>query len=546
MRDIPGPQFRVAPSDWELVNRAKLKRLLIVVVLVGVVWRCVRFAMRYPIWGDEALLLLNLLDKDYAGLTRQLDNCQIAPILFLWGELTVTRLLGTSEYAVRLLPFLAGITALAVFIRVASLTLSPLGRLFACGIMSVSVWPVTMGANAKPYALDLLMSVSLLWFALEWLRRPPACRWLFGLCLLSPIALLSSYPSVFVASAVILVLLPAVWQSRDRGVMGVFVLLGLLTALTFSVHFLFVGRPHLASAIAGTNTADAMASYWAENFPPASPIRCVIWLGMMHTGEMMSYPIGDANGGGTLTALLLAIGVISLWKSSHRRVVALCLIPFLLNLIAAAMHRYPYGSDRLSLHLAGPIVLLMGHGLSCSVHAFQAPAHRSRLVGCTVGFLVLLALGGTLWHTLRPYRGKDDLWVRSAVTACLSRRPPGASVVVLPSATGDYAVADWYLRSHGIEVVRDVGDFLRGPRDRIMAVQADRVAAKLPLEPAFPAEDIPELKLTRQFTLAQPVRDPDDMQFRFTVSLWRHYLRHVDEATANSSASQPRERQGRY
>ena len=39
-------------------------------VAVGVAWRSVRFFLQFPIWGDEAHICLNLLDRDYAGLER--------------------------------------------------------------------------------------------------------------------------------------------------------------------------------------------------------------------------------------------------------------------------------------------------------------------------------------------------------------------------------------------------------------------------------------------------------------------------------------------
>ena len=37
------------------------------------------------------MLLLNVLERDYAGLTEHLRYAQVAPLLFLWGEATAWR-----------------------------------------------------------------------------------------------------------------------------------------------------------------------------------------------------------------------------------------------------------------------------------------------------------------------------------------------------------------------------------------------------------------------------------------------------------------------
>src|SRR4051812_2238754 len=76
---------------------------------VGVLWRVVRYLLQFPIWGDEAFILVNLLDLDYADLTGKLEYSQVAPLLFLWAEKSALTLLGGAEWCVRLVPFLAGL-----------------------------------------------------------------------------------------------------------------------------------------------------------------------------------------------------------------------------------------------------------------------------------------------------------------------------------------------------------------------------------------------------------------------------------------------------
>src|SRR5262249_5750228 len=149
---------------------------------------------------------------DYLGLTRGLRNCQVAPLLFLWGELTSLRLLGPSELSMRLLPFLTGMGSLILFWRLAQATLPPLARTIAVGFLAVAIWPVSMGAFTKPYTLDLFMSLLLILPALHWLQRPQQPRWLILLMLATPLAIFSSYPVVFVGGAISLALVATAWR----------------------------------------------------------------------------------------------------------------------------------------------------------------------------------------------------------------------------------------------------------------------------------------------------------------------------------------------
>ena len=206
---------------WQLQNLARFRKLALAMLAIGLFWRCTRYLMAFPIWGDEALLALNFLHLDYRGLTQRLENCQIAPLLFLWGELTACHWLGTTELALRLLPFLAGLGGLVLFYRLAREMLGPLASGLAVGFLAVATWPVSMGTFIKPYSLDLLLSVALLLPAVQWLKNREQTWRLALLTCLAPVALLGSYPAVFIAGAVSLCS-PGLSIARATGRFGCF------------------------------------------------------------------------------------------------------------------------------------------------------------------------------------------------------------------------------------------------------------------------------------------------------------------------------------
>ena len=74
-------------------------------MVLGVLLRIARYAMDYPLWWDEAFVAVNFIRRDYLDLLRPLDYGQVCPILFLWAELTMVKLLGFSEVVASAVPF---------------------------------------------------------------------------------------------------------------------------------------------------------------------------------------------------------------------------------------------------------------------------------------------------------------------------------------------------------------------------------------------------------------------------------------------------------
>ena len=96
---------------------ASFAQATLIVVVAGLLWRTVRYALAFPLWGDEAFVAVNFLTRDLLGLTRPLEYFQIAPPGFLLAEWLAVRAFGTGERALRLVPYLAGVASLLLFWR---------------------------------------------------------------------------------------------------------------------------------------------------------------------------------------------------------------------------------------------------------------------------------------------------------------------------------------------------------------------------------------------------------------------------------------------
>jgi hypothetical protein len=228
-----------------------------------------------------------------------------------------------------------------------------------------------------------------------------------------PFAVCLSYPTVFVAGAISLVLVSAVFRDPNRAARGWFIACNLLFAASFLGHLLLVGREGNASNLAGREAY--MQGFWHHGFPESGFFPVLGWLFRVHVGKIFSHPV-SFNGGGLLGLVLVALGIRLLLRQGQRSLVLLCVLPYGLHLLAALVHRYPYGMHpRLEQHLLPGYCLLAGAGLTAVIESFAAtPRVQSRWLLGTVSVLVLVGVIVTLRSDGCPYEHHEDRaqWAR--------------------------------------------------------------------------------------------------------------------------------------
>jgi hypothetical protein len=423
---------------------------VVATIAAGVAWRLVRYLGQFPIWGDEAMLLLNIFERDYAGLTGYLRFAQVAPLLFLWQEKTALLVFGTAEWSVHLFPFGAGIGAFLIFWRTCHTSFPPMVAGLAAAVLAVSYYPVRHACEVKPYAFDLLYSALYAWITLVCLRSPGQLRWLIALVAVTPIAVFSSYPSVFVAGAASIVLLTqmrsASWAQR-----GWFGLFNVVLLASFVAHYGIVAHQQIDTEEA-QRAREFLRTYWHDAFPPDDLLVWPLWLLNVHTGNMLAYPIGANHGGSTLTFLLVLVGSVTLWRSGQHSLLALCWTPFGLNFIAALFNKYPFGaSARITLHLAPFICILMAHGAVQALDWIRAPLWRSRLHLALYVLLLGCAWVGIVRDLVAPFKTEHDRDVRRLVRDITRDMGPDETVVLCHQHNKDVlAEFLWYLYSESV------------------------------------------------------------------------------------------------
>jgi hypothetical protein len=399
-----GRQVEDAPdlSIWAV-------RLGLGMLLLGAASRLCVYLLSFPIWRDEASLALNFVSRDFRGLLHELDNFQVAPLLFLWIEKAIYQYLGGSAALLRLPSVLAGVSALVLFWHLARRCLTPLPAALAVGILAVAQSPLHLAAMVKPYSFDLFAATLLLTLAVGYLRSPQCSGILAALALAIPFIVAASYPAIFVAGAVGLVLLPVAWRQGSPAGRGWFVAFNVLCLLTFAAHLSFVGHEGHDPTL--PTVQEFMSGFWQGGFLPRQPLPALRWIVRCHTGHMLSYPL-EFNGGGLLGLLLAAAGVRALYRQRQLGLLALCLLPFAFNFAAAVLRRYPYAGDqRLEQHLVPGLCLLLGSGIADLIRRLPAGGSKRKYWASGVGcLLVVIALAETVNDTLHPYYDVEAAW----------------------------------------------------------------------------------------------------------------------------------------
>ena len=395
------PQMDSVPADifW--------RRAVWAIVLAGAALRIGVWLQAYPLWHDEAATAANFLDRSFGDFPRPLDYTQVAPLGYVWAEVAAVKRFGFGERSVRLVALLCGVGGLAIFGRLSLATLRGPSSALAVAFLAVASYPVRHAVEVKPYAGDLLVSATLVLLAWRAHQRPSVGR-LATLAAFGPIALLCSFPAVFVLGGCLLSLAPALWRS-DWKVRGAWAGAGLLAAGTFFVLLRFTMEPQHQAHAGG------MTAHWGEAFPPRTGVLPMLrWCLEAATGVAFAYPLGGGNSASTLTTLLVVVGVVSLWKRD--RWLPCCAAAVVaLALAAAILHRYPFGGHARVMQYLGPFVCLFaGTGVAALIRwRPRFPESERRRLALAFSVLGAIGVGLAARAAAKPYAMLDDVHARA-------------------------------------------------------------------------------------------------------------------------------------
>ena len=345
-------------------------------IAIGIGLRVVRFAVRRSLWGDEAKLALNIVNRTYPELLQVLDYDQVAPVGFLWLEKAITQILGPTEVALRLVPLLAGIATLFLAYRLSRRVLTPLAMPIALGFVALSSRLIYYSAEVKPYAVDVALTLAVLAYGTFPPKLTPAQA--LRVALLGAIAIWFSYPAVLVLAGVGLLNLgqaALAWWRNQTVRWGLMLLAMAPWAISFAGVYVL--------SVSGSASDDTLLGSWSNRrgFPATLPDLDWLFYALKRMFvKPLEFPEPLFN---HLAIAAWLLGGVAYFRQRRPFALALLLSPLAMSLVAAYLYRYPFYS-RLIVFLVPPMVMIMAEGIAALL--------RWRHLGRALGVALLLSL----------------------------------------------------------------------------------------------------------------------------------------------------------
>lgn len=367
-------------------------------VLAGLALRLRQYLSGRSLWLDEAMLALNIVGRDFAGLLKPLDYNQGAPLGFLLLEKLTITLLRNGELTLRLPSVIAGCLALVFFYLLLRRFLSPVGYLPALALFAFSERLIYYTSELKQYIFDVFTLLALLLVFLYFSPKqeqdaPPGRAWI-PLSLAGIAAVWFSHPSVFILAGIGLTLL---WQNRRNRhkliQVGLFIC-GWLVSF---------GGVYLAS-LNSLAANDFLMAYWQDYFMPMSLWDAPGWL----AGTIATTLTYFAPGLPSWLALLLVLGgLIALWRF-HPSLACVFALTLLAAFGASALGKYPLGG-RMLLFAAPISIGLVGAAFEGLFRTLGRLRWGAGLAVCVLMVVLLAEPAISAWQNFIQPRRQENL-----------------------------------------------------------------------------------------------------------------------------------------
>jgi hypothetical protein len=320
-----------------IVQSFRQPQMTIFFLLLGIALRAWAYARDTSLYLDEILLSRNILDLPlWHLLTKPLMLDQVAPRGFLLVERLAVVILGPSEMALRLLPFVCSIASVVLFRRLAERILTAGGAAIALFLFAIGVPFIRFGAEVKQYECDLVAAIVLFLLALNVAEREASTKRLVIIGLAGFVVIWFSQASVLMMAGLGIGLVLHWLASRHRRTQR-----ALLTTIPlWAVASLIAVAAGFRSMT--PSTRQFMNEFWAGAFLPL-PLGWrsgANWIGSRFT-ELFSDPTLLRYRWPVVFVLLAAVGIVILWRRNRTAAGLLCGPP-LVALAAAIAHQYPW------------------------------------------------------------------------------------------------------------------------------------------------------------------------------------------------------------
>ena len=363
-------------AAFNRIYQINYRKASFALIILGITIRIYNYLLNRSLWLDEAMLSNNIIHRNFLQLLQPLDNRQVAPIGFLYVQKLFVILFGTSEYALRLFPLIAGILSVVflyyLLIKIGNEKIAFIGlSLFIFGKNLIYY-----SGEAKQYNIDVL--VYIVCFYVLYFNSPLGetyskviWKGLFG-----ALVIWFSHIAIFVLTAIGLATGLEIIIKKKYNKIVKYIILSSFWIISFGInYFLFIAHHPYESSIINSHKANGTGY-----FPPIPfTLKEIPWL-FSNLKNTIEFPFGITPG--IVLAVFIILGLIYVLKNRKNRILAL-IIPILIHLTLSYLYFYPY-NQRFILYTATFDIVFIAFGMQLLV-SFNKKA------GIIISGLVLVA-----------------------------------------------------------------------------------------------------------------------------------------------------------
>lgn len=370
-------------------------RLPWIIISLGVILRLVQYLYNRSLWLDESYLAMNIIDRSFLELLQPLTYNQAAPIGFLILEKIAVQIFNSSEYALRLFPFLSGIASMFLFYGVAKRFIKSEAVPIALSLFAISGYLIYYSSEVKQYSSDVFIVLLILYFVIRNIhsKRLTASRIIvFGV--FGATVIWFSHPSVFILAGVGVSLALFSFVRKEWARIGRLSIAYSFWALSFTLCYLV--------SLRGISNDKVMLNYWSDAFMPFPPssLGDINWFGGAFL-YIFQNPLGLSLSG--IAALAFLVGSFSVFLQKKEQFFIL-IFPIPLVLLASGLHKYPF-QGRFLLFLVPSLLLFIAEGVE---QIRDKTRGNSAIIG--IALICLLFLRPSLaapYHLIKPYTKEE-------------------------------------------------------------------------------------------------------------------------------------------
>ncbi len=335
-------------------QKFRFEQITIAIILVsGAILSLAQFLYNRSLWLDEAMIALNIINKNGFELLKPLDLKQVAPILFLLSEKLFSILWPDSEYGLRLLPLLCFWGSLYLFYRILTLTFkNPYTIIFSLSLFAFNSALIHYSSEVKQYMFDVLVLICIYYLILKGYKKEENKYYCLGIIGTISIFLSNVAPIILFSAGLYLLYDYLINKKHFKYIAGVYLAWGITFLLYY--HYFIHGHP----------SREIMIIYWskANAFMPYNPISIEFYTFLLNKFmTIFTSLLSFGKIGLVCFPGLFLTGIATLIIRKRAGILLLFFTPITLHFLLSAFKIYPVDL-RLILYCCPVVIIIIAFG----------------------------------------------------------------------------------------------------------------------------------------------------------------------------------------